>query len=205
MPTRAEKWTRVVWRRPHRSRLWLLTDGSTIGRTRQPLCGFAALRLATVSDTQRREESVMAINGRQYDWEDISVILPHGETVGITEIKYKDGQSVEARYGRGSVPRGYGRTNYEASGSFVLDRDEWEPFKMVLAASGSGKIFDHKPFPIVVCYANNDMGTVVDMLKDCKVTSFDGGGASQGDANASPITCEFTILSPIVWNGTPAK
>jgi len=147
----------------------------------------------------------MAINGRQYDWEDIHVVLPHGEAVGITEIKYTDGQSIEVRYGRGAVPRGWGRNNYESSGSMVLDRDEWEKFKLRLAGTGGGSIYDHTPFPIVVCYANNDQETIVDTLKDCKVTKFDGGGAAQGDANASPITCEFTILSPILWNGVPAK
>ncbi|MGE9985351.1 hypothetical protein [Desulfovibrio sp. SGI.169] len=148
----------------------------------------------------------MAINGRQYDWEDIHVVTLSGEQIGITEIKYTDGQSIEARYGRGAVPRGWGRGNYEASGSMVLDRDEWENLKKALvASSGAGDIFGHRPFPITVSYANDDMGTIVDTLKDCKITKFDGGGASQGDANASPITCEFTILSPIVWNGTPAK
>lgn len=148
----------------------------------------------------------MSINGKQYDWEDIHVVTLSGEQIGITEIKYTDGQSIEARYGRGAIPRGWGRGNYEASGSMVLDRDEWENLKKALVASSSARdIFGHRPFPIIVSYANDDMGTIVDMLKDCKITKFDGGGASQGDANASPITCEFTILSPIVWNGTPAK
>lgn len=148
----------------------------------------------------------MAINGKQYDWEDIHVVTLDGEQIGITEIKYTDGQSVTARYGRGAIPRGYGRGNYEASGSMVLDRDEWEKFKLALAAtSGGGGLYDHAPFPIVVSYANNDMGTVIDTLPDCKISKFDGGGGSQGDDNVSPITCEFTILSPILWNGVPAK
>lgn len=146
----------------------------------------------------------MSINGRQYDWEDMHIVLPHGEAVGITEIKYNDGQSIEARYGRGAVPRGYGRGNYEASGSMVLDRDEWERLKENLAGE-VGAIYDHPPFTIVVAYANQDMGTIVDTLKSCKITKFDGGGAAQGDDNASPISCEFTILEPIEWNGTPAK
>ena len=148
----------------------------------------------------------MAINGKNYDWEDIHVITLTGEQIGITEIKYTDGQSVTARYGRGAIPRGYGRGNYEASGSMVLDRDEWETFKLALtAASGTGGIYDHTPFPIVVSYANDDMGIVIDTLRDCKISKFDGGGGSQGDDNVSPITCEFTILSPILWNGVPAK
>ena len=148
----------------------------------------------------------MAINGKNYDWEDIHVITLTGEQLGITEIKYSDEQSVTARYGRGAVPRGYGRGNYEASGSMVLDRDEWEKLKLALVAlSNTGGIYDHKPFPIVVSYANDDMGTVIDTLRDCKISKFDGGGGSQGDDNVSPITCEFTILSPILWNGIPAK
>ena len=148
----------------------------------------------------------MAINGKNYDWEDIHVVTLDGEQIGITEIKYTDGQSVTARYGRGAVPRGYGRGNYEASGSMVLDRDEWEKFKLALkGTSGTGGIYDHTPFPIVVSYANDDMGTIIDTLPDCKISKFDGGGGSQGDDNVSPITCEFTILSPILWNGVPAK
>ena len=94
----------------------------------------------------------------------------------------------------------------EASGSMVLDRDEWEKLKLALVAlSNTGGIYDHTPFPIVVSYANDDMGTVIDTLRDCKISKFDGGGGSQGDDNVSPITCEFTILSPILWNGIPAK
>lgn len=148
----------------------------------------------------------MAINGKNYDWEDIHVVTLTGEQIGITEIKYSDEQSVTARYGRGAVPRGYGRGNYEASGTMILDRDEWEKLKLaLLAISSTIGIYDHKPFPIVVSYANDDMGIVIDTLRDCKISKFDGGGGSQGDDNVSPITCEFTILSPILWNGIPAK
>ena len=39
----------------------------------------------------------MAINGRQYDWEDISVAFTSGVAIGITEIKYTAGQGAEAR------------------------------------------------------------------------------------------------------------
>ena len=146
----------------------------------------------------------MAANGNKYDWESITVTLPGGEAVAITEIKYEDGQSVTARYGRGSIPRGYGRGNYEASGSMVLDREEWEKLKKELTADGGG-IYDHTPFTIVVSYANDDMETITDTLKDCKISKFSGGGGSQGDDNVSPVTCEFTILKPILWNGVPAK
>ena len=86
----------------------------------------------------------------------------------------------------------------------VLDREEWEKLKKELTADGGG-IYDHTPFTIVVSYANDDMETITDTLKDCKISKFSGGGGSQGDDNVSPVTCEFTILNPILGNGVPAK
>lgn len=147
----------------------------------------------------------MAVNGRKYDWESIEVMLPTGIAISMTDIHYEDGQDIELRYGKGSVARGYGNKNYEPSGSFVIDRDGWEPLKAVLAATGGGKIYNHEPFPIIVSYQNDDMPLVVDTLPLCKITKFSGAGAAQGDDNASPMTCEFKILKPILWNGIPAK
>jgi hypothetical protein len=148
----------------------------------------------------------MAINGKHYDWEDISLILPNGSASGFTEIKYSDEQPVTPHYGKGAIPRGYGRGNYSASGSLVMDRDEWEKLKDELAGSGKGGgIYDHAPFTIVVSYADYDMPEVVDTLKSVKITKFDGGGGSQGDDNVSAITCELVILEPILWGGVPAK
>lgn len=43
----------------------------------------------------------MAINGKNYDWEDIHVTTLTGEQIGITEIKYSDEQSVTAGMGAG--------------------------------------------------------------------------------------------------------
>jgi hypothetical protein len=146
----------------------------------------------------------MAINGKSYDWEDITVTLPHGTAAGIKEIKYSDEQPVTAHYGKGAIPRGYGRGNYAASGSMVLYRDEWDRLQEQLTSSGAG-IYDHAPFTIVVSYANDDHGETTDTLKSCKISKCDGGGGAQGDDLVTAITCEFTILEPIEWGGTPAK
>lgn len=145
----------------------------------------------------------MSVNGRNYDWEDLLVRLPHGESVALTEISYKDGQDIEPRYGRGAVSRGYGRKNYEASGSMTLDREEFDRLVKEITPMGGG-IYDHKPFVTVVSYANTDMGTVVDTLAGCKITSIDTSG-SQGNANVGAVKCELKILEPIKWNGVAAK
>ena len=146
----------------------------------------------------------MAINGKQYDHEDCRIMLPSGLAFGLTEISYEDGQEVEPRYGRGAVPRGHGRKNYEASGSATMDRDQFEHFKLALAALGGGGILDHKPFPIIVSYANADLPLIADTLPDVKVTKF-SAGYKQGEANDGQVKLNFKILSPIKWNGIPAK
>ena len=148
----------------------------------------------------------MAINGRQYDHEDCNIMLPSGLAFGIQDLDYEDGQDIEARYGRGAVPRGWGRKNYEASGSMTMDRDQFEPFKAALAltAGVGGGFLDHRPFTIVVSYANEDQGLITDTLPDVKVTKH-SASYKQGEANDNQVKLDFTILSPIKWNGVPAK
>ena len=140
------------------------------------------------------------INGRQYDWESVEIKLPQGTAVGITEISYNDEKSVEARYGKGAVPRGYGRKNYKASGSMTLDRDEFEALKKALG----GSVYNDSPFPIVVSYGNDDMPTVTDTLPDVLIIKQDTSGKQDSD-NVSAMKLDFTILSPIKWGDSAAQ
>lgn len=141
----------------------------------------------------------MPINGNQYDWESVTIQLPNGTAIGVTDISYSDERPVEGRYGKGSLPRGYGRGNYKASGSMEMDLDEAE---RLLAALG-GSYYGAKPFPVVAGYANDDMPAVTDTLPDVKITKVDSG-AKQGENNVGVRKFDFVILSPIKWNGKPA-
>lgn len=141
----------------------------------------------------------MAINGNFYDWESIDILLPSGVTVGVTEISYSDEKGIEARYGKGSTPRGYGRKKYKASGSMTMDRDEFERLKLVVG----GSVYKARPLPVIVKYANDDQIPIVDILPDCKITKQDTSG-KEDDDNAGAMKLDFTILSPIKWNGMSA-
>lgn len=44
----------------------------------------------------------------------------------------------------------------------------------------------------------------MDSLKDVKVTK-QSAGYKQGEANDNQVSIDFIILSPILWNGVPAK
>ena len=141
----------------------------------------------------------MPINGNHYDWESVEIRLPSGVAVGVEEISYKDERKIDPRYGKGSTPHGYGRGNYSATGSMTLDREEAEQLRGALG----GGWYTLNPFNVVVSYANHDMPTVTDVLKDCHITGADTS-AKQGDSNVSQMKFEMQILSPIEWNGSPA-
>lgn len=141
----------------------------------------------------------MAINGNLYDWESVEIQLPNGTAIGVADISYNDERPVEARYGKGSVPRGFGRKNYKAAGSMELDLDEAERLREALG----GSVYGGAPFSIVVSYANDDMPRVTDTLPDVKIVKADSG-AKQGDENVGVRKLDFEILSPIKWGGTSA-
>jgi hypothetical protein len=140
------------------------------------------------------------INGRKYDWESVEIKLPQGTAVGITEISYNDEKGVEARYGKGAIPRGYGRKNYKGSGSMTLDRDEFENLKKALG----GSVYNADPFAIVVSYGNDDMPTVTDTLRGVLISKTDTS-AKQDSENAGEMKLDFTVLSPIKWGDKAAQ
>lgn len=135
------------------------------------------------------------INGNQYDWESIEIVMPQGIVVGVQEISYSDERPIEPRYGRGSIPRAYGRKNYKATGSMTLDKDEADRLQKALG----GSYYTKHPFVVVVSYANHDQPSITDVLKDCHITKRDNS-AKQGEENAGQTKLDFVILSPIEWN-----
>ena len=142
----------------------------------------------------------MSVNGKMYDWEDLSVNLPQGVAINITAISYSDSQPITARYGKGGVAHGYGTGNYEASGSMTIDLEEWERLTPHLGST----IYDHDPFPITASYANSGKATVTDKLPAIKITKVSTSN-SQGSENAGAKDIEFSCIKPINYGGKPAK
>ena len=110
------------------------------------------------------------INGKLFDWESVTIVLPSGVSIGISEINYSDERPIEERYGKGSTPRGYGRKNYKASGSMTLDREEANLLQLALGGSFYSALL---LFPIVVAYAVESQPPITDSLPACKITKID--------------------------------
>jgi len=141
----------------------------------------------------------MPINGRLYDWESVEIKLPSGTAVGVAEISYNDEKGLEARYGKGGKPRGYGRKNYKGAGSMTLDRDEFEKLKSAMG----GSVYGNSPTQVIVSYGTGDLPTVTDTLPDVLFTKTDTS-AKQDSENVSQMKLDFTILSPIKWGDKAA-
>jgi hypothetical protein len=117
------------------------------------------------------------INGINYSWANITLVLFGVPVVGITKIDYKRKQKKENNYGFGAQPvsRGYG--NYEYEGSIELYQDEW---KRIIAAAPNRDPLLIPPFDIQVVYAGRGIVADKDVLKSCEFME-DNFAASSGD------------------------
>lgn len=138
------------------------------------------------------------INGKRYGWEDISVTLPYGVLIDIQNIEYGDEKEIEAVYGKGSNPTGYGNGNYSAEGKVTLLKEEHD--KLVDYAKKQKKsLYGISPFTIVVSYANEDQPTKTDVLKACKIKKV-SSSSGQGDKEVK-AEIELAILDGIWRDG----
>ncbi len=117
------------------------------------------------------------INGINYSWANISLVLFGVPVVGITKIEYKRKQTKENNYGFGSQPvsRGYG--NFEYEGSLELYLDEW---KRIIAAAPNKDPLLIPPFDIQVVYAGRGIVVERDVLKSVEFME-DTFTANSGD------------------------
>lgn len=118
------------------------------------------------------------INGINYSWANVKVILFGVPVVGITKIEYKIKQKKENQYGAGYEPisRGYGNKEYE--GSIEIYSDE---LKRIIASAPNNDLMQIPPFKIHVLFENGAGALVTeDVLSMCEFTE-EGLSASQGD------------------------
>lgn len=134
--------------------------------------------------------STPLINGINYSWANISLVLFGVPVVGITKIEYKKKQKKDNNYGAGSQPisRGYG--NYEYEGSIEIFQDEW---KRIIAAAPDRDPQQIAPFDIQVTFAGRGLTTEKDVLRACEFTE-DSFSASQGDT-------KLMVTVPLIIGG----
>lgn len=117
------------------------------------------------------------INGVNYSWANVKLVLFGQPVVGITSIEYKKKQKKDNNYGMGTKPisRGYGNEEYE--GKITLYRDEWVA---IIAASQNRNPLEIPFFDIPVTFSGTGVQPVQDTLKACEFLE-DPFTIAQGD------------------------
>ena len=143
----------------------------------------------------------MPVNGKVYDWEDITIGLPYGVAIGIESIDYDDAKEAELVYGKGGKAMGYGRGNYEANAKITILRDEFDRLLDYTKEVGKA-LYAISPFSITVNYANDGESPRTDVIKGAKLTK-QAHKAAQGDKKIS-VDLELLVTDQIVRDGVKA-
>ncbi len=113
------------------------------------------------------------INGEEYSFEDISLIVD-GETIsGFQGIEYTTSKEHYNMTGKGNKPTGIRRGKESYTASLDVMQSTLEMFQRRLAPGR--KITDMRPFTIIVAYAPEGGVVTVDRLEFCRVLSVQKG------------------------------
>lgn len=145
---------------------------------------------------------MISVNGKMYDWADLTVVYPGSipaGVLGIQSIDWNEELEVEPIYGAGNKAIGYGRGNWKAEGKMTITLEAYAQ----LNAMTSAGIFNAPPFNIVLCYANKEEPVHTVQLLGCKWTK-KSNKASQGDKKME-VELDFVILEDIRHDGISAS
>jgi hypothetical protein len=139
------------------------------------------------------------INGHRYSWASVTIKSSVGmELIHIKEISYSHKLEPGLVRGTGAQPSGRTRGEYEAEGSFVLQREQWDEYRNKL---GDG--YMETAVDISVSYAEDGSPVVTDELKGVRITSVENG-PSQG-TDALEVSCDLSIMYVLEGGKKPLK
>lgn len=132
------------------------------------------------------------INGRQYEWADISLVLGGRDVIGIQDINYSEKQDKEVIYGKGCRPLSIQKGNLSYEGDITVLQSEVDTLKELARAETGRTSIMGLNLNAVVCYGNPAKGDVmmVDRLFNIQFTE-DTKGMKQGDKN---MTCKLPFI-----------
>jgi hypothetical protein len=93
------------------------------------------------------------INGRQYEFADLTLVIGGRDVSGFRGIKYSSKQEKEVLYGKGNKGLSIQKGNFSHEGEISITQSELETLK----ALGSGSVLNLN-LNAVVCYGNPAKG-----------------------------------------------
>jgi|WetSurMetagenome_2_1015567.scaffolds.fasta_scaffold02807_12 hypothetical protein len=118
-------------------------------------------------------------NSKEYEWNNVEVVMLGKVVTGIRGVTYKESQEKEPVYGRGNKPRAIQAGNKTYEGKISLLQSELEALQD--AAGVGASILDISSFDVTVAYVPKTGGAVVvDIIKNVEFTEVEKG-MKQGD------------------------
>lgn len=135
------------------------------------------------------------INGREYEWADVTVIGAGRDIIGVLGVEYSEKQEKELLYGKGNKATGIQKGNKSCEGSLKVRQSELEELEDL---SASHSILDLQ-INLAVSYGDPGTGTPMrtDKLYNVQFTE-QKKGINQGDKKQE-IDLPF-ICTEIDWN-----
>ncbi len=101
------------------------------------------------------------INGRQYEFADISLVLGGRDVCGLRGIKYSEKQEKEVLYGKGNKPLSVQKGNFSYEGEISLTQSELETLKTLARTQTGRSSIMSLNLNAVVCYGNPLKGDIM--------------------------------------------
>ena len=105
------------------------------------------------------------VNGKQYEYADITMIVLGTPILGVTNIEYGEEDNIENVYATGRYPigRGYGQITPMAKVTILMNE-----VMNIVSQSHNGRLQDIPEFDIVVSFTDVNLIPVVHKIKNCR-------------------------------------
>lgn len=142
------------------------------------------------------------INGKVYDWSDVSISVTNFTNIELSEISYDDEQDAEIIPGAGGKIRGFGTGEKKNTVKVSMLREDYDEICRVLKTLKITNFYKYIFPKITVNYANESGQTVTDVLTKVKFNKRAFKAAS-GDKSLK-VDLDGFSLGGITTNGINA-
>jgi hypothetical protein len=105
------------------------------------------------------------INGKTYEYADITCIILGVTIIGVTAIEYGEEANIENIYATGRYPvaRGYGQVEPSAKVTILMN-----DVMNIVSIAPQGRLHDIPEFDVIVSFTDANLIPVVHKIKNCR-------------------------------------
>lgn len=133
------------------------------------------------------------INGKSYEWADITANIMGTPFAGIQAVEYGEDQDIQNIYGAGSYPvsRGMGKVTPTCKITLLMEEVE-----ALMTVAPKGRLQQIPEFDIVIAFLDGSLIPIVHKIRNCRFKN-NGRKSNQGETSI-PVELEI-VCSNIDW------